>query len=149
MITDWNSSITPWSLDAIERLHNRISMLDVVVLIEEVKNDEMASFGIPKQIVIYEFVNHGGVIFKVYVVGKYVKCMKRKSLPDIAEEKLESLHGSLSFSQVSNLTSHDINDDKYYKMMDLEDAAMPPMSLITNIARGLRKAMKLHIFNFD
>ncbi|KAI3690012.1 hypothetical protein L2E82_47986 [Cichorium intybus] len=189
--------------DAIERLHNRISMLDVVAEIEEVKTNEMASFGIPKQIVIYEpeklkdakawgeglkfpviakplvadgsakshkmllifssegfeklkpptvlqeFVNHGGVIFKVYVVGKYVKCVKRKSLPDIAEEKLESLHGSLSFSQVSNLTSHDRNDDKYYKMMDLEDAAMPPMSLITNIARGLRKAMKLHLFNFD
>ncbi|CAI9290961.1 unnamed protein product [Lactuca saligna] len=189
--------------DAIERLHNRISMLDVVSEIEEVKSDEMASFGIPKQIVIYEpeklkeaktwgeglkfpviakplvadgsakshkmllifssegfdklkpptvlqeFVNHGGVIFKVYVVGKYVKCVKRKSLPDIAEEKLESLHGSLSFSQVSNLTSHDRNDDKYYKRMDLEDAEMPPMSLITNIARGLRKAMKLHLFNFD
>lgn len=98
---------------------------------------------------IYEFVNHGGVIFKVYVVGKYVKCVKRKSLPDIAEEKLECLHGSLSFSQVSNLTSHDRNDDKYYKMMDLEDAAMPPMSLITNIVSGLRKAMKLHLFNFD
>lgn len=186
--------------DAIERLHNRISMLDVVSEIDEMKNDETASFGIPKQVVIYEydklkewseglkfpviakplvadgsakshkmllifssegfeklkpptvlqeFVNHGGVIFKVYVVGKYVKCVKRKSLPDIAEEKLESLSGSLSFSQVSNLTSDERNDDKYYKMMDLEDAAMPPMSLITNIACGLRKAMKLHLFNFD
>nr|GEX84200.1 inositol-tetrakisphosphate 1-kinase 1-like [Tanacetum cinerariifolium] len=96
-----------------------------------------------------EFVNHGGVIFKVYVVGKYVKCVKRKSLPDIDEAKLDSLNGSLSFSQVSNMTSDERNDDKYYKMMDLEDAAMPPMSLITNIARGLRKAMKLHLFNFD
>lgn len=189
--------------DAIERLHNRISMLDVVAEIEVLKGGETdgtASFGIPKQIVIYEpeklkdaegflkfpviakplvadgsakshkmllifssegfeklkhptvlqeFVNHGGVIFKVYVVGKYVKCVKRKSLPDISEEKLDSLHGSLSFSQVSNLTSDERNDDKYYKMMDLENAAMPPMSLITNIARGLRKAMKLHLFNFD
>ncbi|XP_071730615.1 inositol-tetrakisphosphate 1-kinase 1-like [Rutidosis leptorrhynchoides] len=188
---------------AIERLHNRISMLDVVSEIDEMKNDQTASFGIPKQVVIYEleklkeatawseglkfpviakplvadgsakshkmllifssegfeklkpptvlqeFVNHGGVIFKVYVVGKYVKCVKRKSLPDIAEEKLESLSGSLSFSQVSNLTSDERNDDKYYKMMDLDDAAMPPMSLITNIACGLRKAMKLHLFNFD
>ncbi|KAJ0475492.1 putative inositol-pentakisphosphate 2-kinase [Helianthus annuus] len=99
--------------------------------------------------VLQEFVNHGGVIFKVYVVGKYVKCVKRKSLPDIDDEKLESLRGSLSFSQVSNLTSDERNDDKYYKMMDSEDAAMPPMNLISNIARGLRKAMKLHLFNFD
>ncbi|CAH1418786.1 unnamed protein product [Lactuca virosa] len=99
--------------------------------------------------VLQEFVNHSGVIFKVYVVGKYVKCVKRKSLSDIVEEKLESLHGSLSFSQVSNLTSHDRNDDKYYKRMDLEDAEMSLMSLITNIARGLRKAMKPRLFNFD
>ncbi|KAK1419208.1 hypothetical protein QVD17_28370 [Tagetes erecta] len=187
--------------DAIDRLHNRISMLDVVSEIEDVKGDETSSFGVPKQVVVYEpeklkqvwseglkfpviakplvadgsakshemllifgnegfdelktptvlqeFVNHGGVIFKVYVVGKYVQCVKRKSLPDITDEKLDSLHGSLSFSQISNLTSHERNDDKYYKMMDSEDAAMPPMSLITNIARGLRKAMKLHLFNFD
>ncbi|KAI3828717.1 hypothetical protein L1987_02826 [Smallanthus sonchifolius] len=189
--------------DAIERLHNRISMLDVVSEIEELKDDETASFGVPKQVVVYEpeklkdakawseglkfpviakplvadgsakshkmllifstegfdelktptvlqeFVNHGGVIFKVYVVGKYVKCVKRKSLPDITEEKLDRLSGSLSFSQISNLTSDERNDDKYYKMMDSEDAAMPPMSLITNIACGLRKAMKLHLFNFD
>ncbi|PWA77682.1 inositol-tetrakisphosphate 1-kinase [Artemisia annua] len=183
--------------DAIDRLHNRISMLDVVAEIEDEGEGVMnSSFGIPKQIVIYdveklrnrdfpviakplvadgsakshkmllifssegfeklksptvlqEFVNHGGVIFKVYVVGKYVKCVKRKSLPDIDEAKLDSLNGSLSFSQVSNMTSDERNGDKYYKMMDLEDAAMPPMSLITNIARGLRKAMKLHLFNFD
>nr|XP_043628574.1 inositol-tetrakisphosphate 1-kinase 1-like [Erigeron canadensis] len=203
--------------DDIQRLHNRISMLDVVSEIQinmnmnkfddndDVELSETASFGIPKQVVIYEpeklrlgekdkegmigglkfpviakplvadgsakshkmllifsnegfeelkhatvlqeFVNHGGVIFKVYVVGKYVKCVKRKSLPDISEEKLESLKGSLSFSQVSNLTSDERNDDKYYyKMIDLD---MPPMSLITNIACGLRKAMKLHLFNFD
>ncbi|KAK9059394.1 hypothetical protein SSX86_022014 [Deinandra increscens subsp. villosa] len=197
--------------DAIERLHNRISMLDVVSEIQEVKRDECheshetATFGVPKQIVIYEpeklknaeawgeglilkfpviakplvadgsakshkmllifssegfeslksptvvqeFVNHGGVIFKVYVVGKYVKCVKRKSLPDITEEKLGGLRGCLSFSQVSNMTLDERNDERYYEMLDLEDAAMPPMSLIINIASGLRKAMKLHLFNFD
>ncbi|XP_071740807.1 inositol-tetrakisphosphate 1-kinase 1-like [Rutidosis leptorrhynchoides] len=99
--------------DAIERLHNRISMLDVVSEIDKMKNDATASFGIPKQVVIYES------------------------------------SGSLSFSQVSNLTSVERNDDMYYKMTDLEDADMPPMSLITNIACGLRKAMRRHLFNFD
>ena len=33
-----------------------------------------------------EFVNHGGVVFKVYVVGEHVKCMKRRSLKDKCEE---------------------------------------------------------------
>ncbi|KAJ4829388.1 Inositol-tetrakisphosphate 1-kinase 5 [Turnera subulata] len=185
---------------AIERLHNRISMLQVV---SELRiESETDTFGIPKQIVIYdketlfdpqaweflkypviakpliadgsakshkmslvfnheglnklkppivlqEFVNHGGVIFKVYVVGEYVKCVKRKSLPDVSEEKLKSLEGSLSFSQVSNLTSDERNDDSYYKMMDLEDKEMPPQGFIKDIARGLRSALSLNLFNFD
>ncbi|KAM7493918.1 hypothetical protein LguiB_028527 [Lonicera macranthoides] len=209
---DWKRQLNEYSVkypnvliidspEAIERLHNRISMLQVV---SELKiENSMGSFGIPMQTVIYDsdtlldtsvwgeglkfpviakplvadgsakshkmslvfsheglqklkppivlqqFVNHGGVIFKVYVVGGYVKCVKRKSLPDVSEEKLGSLVGSLSFSQVSNLSTNERNDDKYYKMMNLEDTEMPPQCLITDIARGLRQAMKLHLFNFD
>ncbi|MQM17509.1 hypothetical protein Taro_050483 [Colocasia esculenta] len=188
-------------LEAIERLHNRISMLQVVSELRVPQEKE--TFGIPKQIVIYdqfalseagtlsalrfpliakplvadgsakshkmalvyhrdgllkqkppvvlqEFVNHGGVIFKVYVVGDYVRCVKRKSLPDVSEEKLECLEGSVSFSQVSNLTAtEDREERKYYETMHLGEAEMPPLSFITEIARGLRKAMKLHLFNFD
>lgn len=188
------------SLDAIERLHNRISMLQVV---SELKiENHLDSFGIPEQIVIYdketlsdrqawqslkfpivakplvadgsakshkmalvfnqeslhklkppivlqEFVNHGGVIFKVYVAGEHVKCVKRKSLPDVSEEKLESVEGLESFSQVSNLTNHERIDEKYYKMMQLDDTEMPPLSFITDIAQGLRHGMKLNLFNFD
>ncbi|KAH1089621.1 hypothetical protein J1N35_016878 [Gossypium stocksii] len=188
------------SPDAIERLHNRISMLQVV---SELKiENQSETFGIPKQIVIYdqgtlfdnqawellkfpviakplvadgsakshkmtlvfnrdglnklkppivlqEFVNHGGVIFKVYVAGEYVQCVKRKSLPDVSEEKLKSLEGSLRFSQVSNLPTHEKSDDTYYKMMNLEDTELPPQIFMTDIAKGLRKAMKLNLFNFD
>ncbi|OVA06860.1 Inositol-tetrakisphosphate 1-kinase [Macleaya cordata] len=186
--------------DAIERLHNRISMLQVVSDLKIPQENE--TFGIPKQIVIYnmealvdpaamedlkfpviakplvadgsakshkmslvfsrdglnklkppivlqEFVNHGGVIFKVYVVGDYVKCVKRKSLPDISEEKLGNSEGSVSFSQISNMTTQERTDDNYYEVMHLEEAEMPPLSFITDIARGLRQAMRLHLFNFD
>lgn len=55
-------------------------------------------------IVMQEFVNHGGVIFKVYVVGEHLKCVKRRSLLDISEEKLNNMaEGLLLLSQVSNL----------------------------------------------
>ncbi|KAJ8555157.1 hypothetical protein K7X08_012653 [Anisodus acutangulus] len=189
------------SLEKIERLHNRISMLQVVTELEvECKT---SSFGIPKQTVIYdaktvtanyleneglkfpviakplvadgslkshkmllvfnkdglrklkppivlqEFVNHGGVIFKVYVVGDYVKCVKRKSLPDVNEDNLGRLESYLSFSQVSNLNTCEKKDDKYYKLMNLENSELPPLGLLGDIARGLRRATKLHLFNFD
>ncbi|KAL7160657.1 hypothetical protein ABFS83_01G111600 [Erythranthe nasuta] len=193
------------SPDAIERLHNRISMLQVVMELSVIECEDAVSFGIPKQIAVYdasevldmnlegrglkfpviakplvadgsakshkmslvynrdglsklkppvvlqEFVNHGGVIFKVYVVGDYVKCVKRKSLPDVNEENLGSLKGSLSFSQVSNLNCVERSGDSYYKMMDLDDGKteIPPMKLLVDIASGLRRAMGLHLFNFD
>ncbi|KAM7531006.1 hypothetical protein LguiB_034416 [Lonicera macranthoides] len=190
------------SPEAIERLRNRISMLQVVEELR-IENNSPESFGIPKQVVVYDtkslfdpaawgedlnfpviakplvadgsakshkmslvfnsdglqklkppivlqqFVNHGGVIFKVYVVDGYVKCVKRKSLPDVTEEKLASLEGCLSFSQVSNMNTNVKNNDNYCKLMNLEDAELPPQSFINAIACGLQKAMKLHLFNFD
>ncbi|CAH9101302.1 unnamed protein product [Cuscuta epithymum] len=189
------------SPEAIQRLHNRISMLQFVTKLQI--DCQVASLGIPKQTVLYdaqmvssfkmeneglnfpviakplvadgsakshkmllvfnkdglcklkppivlqEFVNHGAVIFKVYVVGDYVKCVKRKSLPDVNEDNLGCLEGYFSFSQVSNCRTNEKNDDKYCKMMNLEDAELPPLSFLTEIARGLRRETRLHLFNFD
>ncbi|XP_059667430.1 inositol-tetrakisphosphate 1-kinase 1 [Cornus florida] len=185
--------------DAIERIHNRVSMLQVVNGLKISQENE--TIGVPKQIVIYnqeslldqkaleelkfpviakplvangsvnshqmllvfnkeglngltplpivlqEFVNHGGVIFKVYVVGEYAQCVKRRSLPDISEEKLGTMEGLLSFSQISNLASEDQTDDLDARLV--EEADMPPLSFVTEIANGLRKALRLNLFNFD
>ena len=59
-----------------------------------------------KPFVMQEFVNHGRVIFKVYVEGDHVKCVKRKSLPDISEGTLNNMasdEGLLLFKQILNL----------------------------------------------
>uniref|UniRef100_A0A0C9RRW3 inositol-1,3,4-trisphosphate 5/6-kinase n=1 Tax=Wollemia nobilis TaxID=56998 RepID=A0A0C9RRW3_9CONI len=99
-------------------------------------------------LVLQQFVNHGGVIFKVYVVGDYVKCVKRKSLPDVQEDKLGSSQGSMPFCYVSNVT-HGQQNEGYYEVMQLEDVELPPTRFIAKIAEGLRKALGLHLFNFD
>ena len=58
-------------------------------------------------IVMQEFVNHGGVVFKVYVVGEHVKCLKRRTLQDKCEEGncVAVDEGLLLFSQISNLVA--------------------------------------------
>ena len=59
-----------------------------------------------KPFMMQEFVNHGRVIFKVYVEGDHVKCVKRKSLPDISEGTLNNMasdEGLLLFKQILNL----------------------------------------------
>ncbi|CAN4099171.1 unnamed protein product [Withania somnifera] len=105
--------------------------------------------GLKAPLVLQEFVNHGGggVIFKVYVAGKHVKCVKRRSLPDISEEKLGTLENSVCFSQISNLTAQDQNDHSFDEL--IEKAVMPPSSFVTDVANQLRDALKLHLFNFD
>ncbi|KAG5249054.1 inositol-tetrakisphosphate kinase [Salix suchowensis] len=118
-----NSTIIDSPL-SIERLHNRISMLQAV---SELKIESGTdTFGIPKQIVIYD---------KDTLFDRQAwEFLKYPSLPDVSEEKLKSLEGSLPFSQVSNLTSDERND-KYYKLMDLEE---------TEFATA-----DLNLFNFD
>ncbi|KAK3153392.1 hypothetical protein QOZ80_2BG0171920 [Eleusine coracana subsp. coracana] len=186
---------------AIDRLHNRISMLQVVSELEHAPLDHHRTFGIPSQVVVYdadaladsgllaalrfpliakplvadgtakshkmslvyhreglrklrpplvlqEFVNHGGVIFKVYVVGGHVTCVKRRSLPDVSPEDDASAEGSVSFSQVSNLPT-ERTAEEYYEAMSLEDAVMPPTAFVNQIAGGLRRALGLQLFNFD
>lgn len=185
--------------DSIERLHNRVSMLQVVNQLDITCKD---SIGIPKQVfvespesliesgaakditfpviakplvadgsasshqmslvfneeglgelklnqpfVLQEFVNHGGVIFKVYVAGNHIQCVKRRSLPDMSEEKLGVSQNLLSFSQISNVTAQDQSDDSISKLM--EEAELPPLSFVNEVATQLREVLKLNLFNFD
>lgn len=179
---------------AIERLQNRITMLEVV---EHLRITEgLGTCGIPKQLVVdtkeifnddaaiseltfpviakpmvadgsatshamfllfntrglhklnppmvlQEFVNHGGVIFKVYVAGKYIKCVRRKSLPDVHEDQVSSTEEPLPFSQISNLASGATMDENVAK------AELPPEEFIADVANGLREGLGLRLFNFD
>ncbi|KAG6402906.1 hypothetical protein SASPL_135120 [Salvia splendens] len=184
--------------EAIERLHNRVTMLQAVNQLEIANG---FSIGVPKQVsvenpqslidcvassglrfpviakplvangtagshqmslvfneeglrglnlsqpfVLQEFVNHGGVIFKVYVAGQHIQCVKRKSLPDISEEKLSVSENSVSFSQISNVTAQDQSDDGVEL---IEAAELPLSSFVTEVASQLREALKLNLFNFD
>lgn len=93
--------------------------------------------------VLQEFVNHGGVIFKVYVAGKYIKCMRRKSLPDVHEDQVSSTEEPLPFSQISNMVSGATMDENVAK------AELPNADFIAEVANGLREGLGLHLFNFD
>ncbi|KAJ8537024.1 hypothetical protein K7X08_035425 [Anisodus acutangulus] len=101
-------------------------------------------------IVLQEFVNHGGVIFKVYVAGDYVKCVKRKSLTDISEEILNSSSENLiAFLRVSNVAAQDYHRDNESLAKLMEAAEMPPLNFINEVSKQMRHALKLHLFNYD
>lgn len=89
--------------------------------------------------VLQEFVNHGAVVFKIYVAGERVNCVKRKSLHDISEDRSRMQSGYLPFSRISS-SEGDAAD---------ENAEMPPQSLVIELARALREALGLNLFNVD
>ncbi|XP_062119736.1 inositol-tetrakisphosphate 1-kinase 2-like [Humulus lupulus] len=98
-------------------------------------------------LLVQEYVNHGEVVFKVYVVGDHVECVKRRSLADIhiTEEEDGEWSGVsiLPFSQISNAATVEHESAK------VDDAEMPPPKLVAELGRELRKALGLRLFNFD
>ncbi|KAJ7526435.1 hypothetical protein O6H91_16G006400 [Diphasiastrum complanatum] len=179
---------------SIERLHNRLSMLEAVKDLhlsqgeetitaplqsvvnkdEDIKNVEIvkdlkfpvlakplvangsvkshamslvfSAEGLQKveaPVVLQEFVNHGGVLFKVYVAGEYSKCVVRTSLPDVYEDDINRTEGIVSFNQISNLATEQ-SASAVARLSEL-----PPTSFISDLANSLRKSLGLHLFNFD
>lgn len=185
---------------AIDRLHNRISMLQVVSELDvPLHAHHHHTFGIPSQVVVYdaaalsdsgllaalrfpliakplvadgtakshkmslvyhreglrklrpplvlqEFVNHGGVLFKVYVVGDRATCVRRSSLPDVPARRLLDLDAepSVPFANISNQPLPPPDDDG-----GAADDDTPAAGFVDEVARGLRRGLGLHLFNFD
>jgi len=47
----------------------------------------------------------GGILFKVYVIGDFVKVVRRFSLPNISRRELSKLTGLFPFPRVSSAAS--------------------------------------------
>ncbi|KAF3777273.1 Inositol-tetrakisphosphate 1-kinase 2 [Nymphaea thermarum] len=95
-------------------------------------------------LVLQEFVNHGGVLFKVYIVGETIKVVRRFSLPDV--EDSETLHsvGVIQFPRVSSSAASADNAE-----LDPCVSELPPVSLLEKLGRELRHRLGLQLFNID
>ncbi|KAF4380299.1 hypothetical protein F8388_024592 [Cannabis sativa] len=103
-------------------------------------------------LLVQEYVNHNEVVFKIYVIGEHVECVKRRSLADIhvtAEEDGGDGGGEwngvsiLPFSQISNSATVEHESEK------VDEAVMPAPELVTEIGKELRRELGLRLFNFD
>ncbi|KAM2947849.1 hypothetical protein FF1_034936 [Malus domestica] len=95
-------------------------------------------------LVLQEFVNHGGVLFKVYIVGEAIKVVRRFSLPNITKRELEKLAGVFRFPRVSCAAASADDAD-----LDPGVAELPQRPLLENLARELRQRLGLRLFNVD
>lgn len=94
-------------------------------------------------LVLQEFVNHGGVVFKVYIVGETVKVVRRFSLPDVCENVSEK-SGVISFPRVSCAAA---SADE--AILDPSVRELPPQEMLDSLSRELRCRLGLSLFNLD
>ncbi|KAF7811106.1 inositol-tetrakisphosphate 1-kinase 3-like isoform X1 [Senna tora] len=98
--------------------------------------EEMSLFELEPPLVIQEFVNHGGLLFKVYVIGETIKVVRRFSLPNISEFELSKVAGIVRFPRVSSAEASADNAD-----LDPSIAELPPQPLLQMLARDLRRSL--------
>ncbi|XVE95102.1 hypothetical protein REPUB_Repub02eG0067700 [Reevesia pubescens] len=95
-------------------------------------------------LVLQEFVNHGGVLFKVYIVGEAIKVVRRFSLPDVTKRELSKTAGVFRFPRVSCAAASADDAD-----LDPSVAELPPRPLLERLAKELRRRLGLRLFNLD
>jgi inositol-1,3,4-trisphosphate 5/6-kinase/inositol-tetrakisphosphate 1-kinase len=101
-------------------------------------------------LICQEYINHDGVVHKVYVVDDYVRVVKRQSVRNISES--ENFHGSFN-------SQHELPDELANRKMVhanangnavLEDQGDPQVeSAAAHAAALIREKFGLHLFGFD
>lgn len=93
-------------------------------------------------LVLQEFANHGGVLFKVYVVGDRATCVVRSSLPDVPPERLRdpAAAAAAPFANISLLAPSGGDEGS-------EKVVPPPQDFVDRVAREIRRAVGLHLIN--
>ncbi|KAF4383623.1 hypothetical protein F8388_014123 [Cannabis sativa] len=95
-------------------------------------------------LVLQEFVNHGGVVFKIYIVGDAIKVVRRFSLPDVTKHELADVTGLFRFPRVSCAAATADEAD-----LEPSIAELPPRPLLERLAKELRRRLGLRLFNID
>ncbi|KAH7365127.1 hypothetical protein KP509_18G010200 [Ceratopteris richardii] len=94
-------------------------------------------------LVLQEFINHGGVLFKVYIIGHIIKVARRFSLPDVCANEVNRT-GVIPFPRVSCAAASADGAD-----LDPNVKELPPMEMLESLSKELRSRLGLSLFNLD
>ncbi|GLT98088.1 hypothetical protein SLE2022_156100 [Rubroshorea leprosula] len=106
--------------------------------------DQFSLSELEPPLVLQEFVNHGGVLFKIYIVGDAIKVVRRFSLPNISKCEPAKVAGLYRFPRVSSAAASADDAD-----LDPDVAELPPRPMLEKLARELRCRLGLRLFNID
>ncbi|XWS68156.1 hypothetical protein CRYUN_Cryun04dG0067200 [Craigia yunnanensis] len=106
--------------------------------------DQFSLSELEPPLVLQEFVNHGGVLFKIYIIGDAIKVVRRFSLPNVSKRQLAKVSGISPFPRVSSAAASADDAD-----LDPGVAELPPRPLLERLAKELRHRLGLRLFNID
>ncbi|WJX59952.1 Inositol-tetrakisphosphate 1-kinase 4 [Trifolium repens] len=106
--------------------------------------DEVSLSKLEPPLVLQEFVNHGGLLFKIYIVGETIKVVRRFSLPNVCKHELLDVDGLFRLPRVSCAAASADDAD-----LDPNIAEHPPRPLLERLAMDLRRRLGLRLFNID
>jgi inositol-1,3,4-trisphosphate 5/6-kinase/inositol-tetrakisphosphate 1-kinase len=96
--------------------------------------------GVRTPTVLQEFVNHGGVVYKVYALGEHIEAGGRPSMRDITEGE----NVALDFHSQKS----DVDNGLWVKKESLGKIELP-MDDFRRISAILRKGLRLNLIGFD
>ncbi|EER92606.1 hypothetical protein BDA96_01G476100 [Sorghum bicolor] len=106
--------------------------------------DEASLSMLDPPLVLQEFINHGGILFKVYIIGETIQVVRRFSLPDVNTYDLLNNVGVYRLPRVSCAAASAEDAD-----LDPLIAELPPRPLLEKLGRELRGRLGLRLFNID
>ncbi|GMI90628.1 inositol 1,3,4-trisphosphate 5/6-kinase 3 [Hibiscus trionum] len=106
--------------------------------------DQYSLWKLEPPLILQEFVNHGGVLFKVFIVGEAIKVVRRFSLPNVTKRDISTNVGVYRFPRVSRAAASADDVD-----LDPSVAELPPRPLLERLAKELRQRLGLRLFNLD
>ncbi|KAM0861460.1 hypothetical protein ACQ4PT_045875 [Festuca glaucescens] len=106
--------------------------------------DEASLSMLDPPLVLQEFVNHGGILFKVYIIGEAIQVVRRFSVPDVNTYDLLNNVGIYRLPRVSCAAASADHAD-----LDPRIAELPPRPLLEKLSRELRGRLGLRLFNVD
>ncbi|GJN08564.1 hypothetical protein PR202_ga26502 [Eleusine coracana subsp. coracana] len=112
--------------------------------------DEASLSMLDPPLVLQEFINHGGILFKVYIIGESIQVVRRFSLPDVNTYELLNNVGVYRLPRVScAAASADAADLDPLIAAFLYMLELPPRPLLEKLSRELRGRLGLRLFNID
>ncbi|CAH9121723.1 unnamed protein product [Cuscuta epithymum] len=145
LVIEYDSSSIP---DAVTRAGLRLPLVAKPLVAKShdlsLAYDKVSLQKLEPPLVLQEFINHGGVMFKVYIVGEAIKVVRRFSLPDVGRRELLKNDGVFHFPRVSCAAASAEEAD-----LDPRVAELPPRPLLERLAKELRRRLGLRLFNLD